>query len=345
MATANEAARNTGGPTSHTQNQMANLDFEDATRPATNAFIALTGPANAGKTYTALAMATGMGTTVGVCDTERGRASHYAGHFPFKHLRMPDFRPQTLVRALAVGAQRGIDVMVIDSGTHYWSGRGGVLEQVDRTTSSSRSGNAFTSGWKSVKPIEHEMWDAVMAYPGHVIMTLRVKTAYELVTNKSGGVEPKKVGLKPDQRADAEYEFDFVGDLDMEHTMTVSKCSYPGLFESGERIELPNTETGNKIVKWLNEGTPMPTVQDYVNRIMKPDSTYEQLLALYRGELSQRGLLGAALFAPDTNEQTTLGGLIARIGGIRKTAAETAAATTQTNQAEQNDHTPERSAA
>ena len=323
MVQATQAAASAGGPTQHTQNQAeGGLEFVEATRPATNAFIALTGPANAGKTYTALAMATGMGTNIGVCDTERGRASHYAGLFPFKHLRMPDFRPQTLVKALAVGADRGIDVMVIDSGTHYWSGRGGVLEQVDRTTSASRSGNAFTSGWKSVKPVEHEMWDAVMAYPGHVIMTLRVKVAYELVENDRGKKEPTKIGLKPDQRADAEYEFDFVGDLDMEHTLTVSKCSYPGLFESGERIELPDTETGAKIVQWLNEGTPMPTVQDYVARAMNPEVTYEQLLALYQGELSQRGLLGAALFAPDTKEQTTLGGLIARIGGERKAAAE-----------------------
>ncbi|MFE1230265.1 AAA family ATPase [Streptomyces sp. NPDC058745] len=322
MAPATEApARTTAeGPTQHVPNQTDGLDFEDATRPATNAVIALTGPSNSGKTYSALAMATGMGTNIGVCDTERGRASHYADLFPFKHLRMPDFRPQTLVRALAVGARRGIDVMIIDSGTHYWSGRGGVLEQVDRTTSASRSGNAFTSGWKSVKPIEHDMWDAVMAYPGHVIMTLRVRTAYELVTNKNGGVEPKKIGLKPDQRADAEYEFDFVGDLDMDHVMTVSKCSYPGLFESGERIELPNTETGHKIVKWLGEGTPMPTVQDYVDQVMKPETTYEQLLTLYRGELARRGLLGAALFAPDTEELTTLGNLIARIGGTRKTS-------------------------
>lgn len=332
MAQATQAAASAGGPTQHTQNQGYRLDFEPVTRPATNAFIALTGPANAGKTYTSLAMATGMGTNIGVCDTERGRASHYAGLFPFKHLRMPDFRPQTLVQALAVGAQRGIDVMIIDSGTHYWSGRGGVLEQVDRTTGDSRSKNAFTSGWKSVKPIEHQMWDAIMAYPGHVIMTLRVKTAYELVRNENGGVEPKKVGLKPDQRADAEYEFDFVGDLDMRHTMTVSKCSYPGLFESGEQIEMPDTETGAKIAKWLNEGTPMPTVQDYVARVMKPESTYEQCLALFRGELSQRGLLGAALFDPDTEEQTTLGGLVARIGAARKAAAEGAPTASQAAQ-------------
>jgi hypothetical protein len=56
--------------------------FEDAVRPATNALIAPTGPASSGKTCSPLAMATGMGTNTGVIDTERGRASHYAGIFP-----------------------------------------------------------------------------------------------------------------------------------------------------------------------------------------------------------------------------------------------------------------------
>jgi hypothetical protein len=73
-------------------------------------------------------------------------------------------------------------------------------------------------------------------------------------------------------------------------------------------------------------------VQDYVQRAMNPEMTYEQLLALYQGELSQRGLLGAALFAPDTKEQTTLGGLIARLGGQRKAAAEGAPAGAQAAQ-------------
>lgn len=313
-----QAAGNAGGSPQHTQ--KPDLMFEDAERPATNCLMALTGPSSSGKTYSALAMATGMGTKIGVIDTERGRASHYAGIFPFKHLRMPDFAPQTLVRALARGAEQGIDVMIIDSGTHYWSGKAGILEQVDNKTNSSRSGNAFTSGWKNIKPVEHDMWDAIMAYPGDVIMTLRVKTAYELVENSQGKKEPTKIGLKPDQRADVEYEFDIVGDMDMSHTMTVSKCSFPGLWDTGQRIEKPNTEQGAAIKKWLSEGTRLTTIREYVERIMKPDFTYEQLRHLYQGELSQRGLLGAAMFDPETGEQTTLGNLVIRLGVARNPA-------------------------
>jgi hypothetical protein len=322
---AQQTAGNAGGSNQHTP--KSDLVFEDAARPATNALIALTGPANSGKTNSALAMATGMGTKIGVCDTERGRASHYAGLFPFKHLRMPDYAPQTLVRALAQGAAQGIDVMIIDSGSHFWSGKSGILDQVDNTTRQSRSGNAFTSGWKTVKPVEQEMWEAIMAYPGHVIMTLRVKTAYELVENQQGKKEPTKIGLKPDQRESVEYEFDIVGDLDMSHTLTVSKCSYPGLFDPGQRIELPDTSTGHQIVDWLSKGTRLTSVREYVERAMNPVMTFDQLRALYQGELSQRGLLGAALFDPQTGEQTTLGQLVIRLGVERKEATEGTSAT------------------
>src|SRR5690606_1687083 len=51
------------------------LDFEEATKDAAKARIALTGPAGSGKTYTALMLAFGLGEKVAVIDTERGSAS------------------------------------------------------------------------------------------------------------------------------------------------------------------------------------------------------------------------------------------------------------------------------
>lgn len=338
-----QAAGNAGGSTKHS----LGLVFEDAVRADVKARIAFAGPAGAGKTHTALAVGTGMGTKLGVIDTERGSAANYAGMFDFKHLRMPNSAPQTLVQALAVAADAGLDVVVIDSLTHFWSGQGGILDQVDRKTEESRSKNAFTSGWKTVKPIEHQMWDAILGYPGHVIATIRVKTAYE-IQERNGKKEPVKIGLKPDQREGADYEFDLVGDLDHAHTLRVSKSRYPGAIDVGEEIELPNTGFGQRIVNWLSEGVKLPGLHDYVRRVMDPAMTYEQLLALYRGELSQRGLLGAALFAPDTGEQTTLGGLIVRVGTERKATvtqeSPTVVAARAAEQAEHAEHAETRKA-
>lgn len=179
MASAAEAPATAGGPTKHTLIQADGLDFEDAVRAAEKARIALTGPSGSGKTYTALSIGTGLlppGGTLGVIDTERGSASKYAGLFTFKTMKLPSFEPQALIRALAVAAARGIDVVVIDSLTHFWSGRGGALAQVDARTQESRSKNAFTTGWKDVSPILLDMLDAILSYPGHVIATMRVKT-------------------------------------------------------------------------------------------------------------------------------------------------------------------------
>jgi hypothetical protein len=312
------------------------MDFADAVREDVKARLALAGPAGSGKTYSALAIGTGMGPNLGLIDTERRTALNYAKIFTFKHLPMPDTRPQTLVHALAIAARRGIDPLIIDGATPFWSGQGGLLAQVDKTTQASRSGNAFTSGWKAVKPIEHEMWDAILSYPGHVIITLRVKTAYELRESKSGGgKEPVKIGLRPDQREGVDYEFDLVGDLDMQHTMTIGKSRYPGPggVEVNEVIEQPNIDFGQRIVKWLSDGVQLPTVKDYIAQVMDPTMTYEQLLGLYQGELSQRGLLGAAMFDPQTGEQTTLGGLIVRVGTERRAVAENASATTRAAEA------------
>jgi len=311
-----QAAGDAGGSPQHTQN-VAVLDFEDAVRAETKARIALTGVSGSGKTFTALTIAAGMGDTVGVIDTERGSAANYAGLFRFKHLRMPNSRPQTLIQALEIAAERGIDVVIIDSMTHFWSGQGGILDQVDSTTSSSSSKNAFTTGWKGVKPIEHDMWDKILSYPGHVIATIRVKTGYEIQVTASGKKEPVKIGLKPDQREGADYEFDLVGDLNLAHVLTVNKSRYPGVIDVNATIECPTIELGQAIVGWLAEGVQLPTVPEYVEHIMKPTTSYDELMGLYKVELPQRGLLKASVVDPETKEKTTLGALVVRIGTLR----------------------------
>lgn len=312
-----QAAGTAGGSPQHTPNDLG-LDFEDAARPSTKARIALNGPSGAGKTYSALSIATGMGSNIGVIDTERGSAANYAGLFTFKHLRMPNTRPQTLIQALAVAAQRGIDVVIIDSMTHFWSGKGGILDQVDSTTSSSQSRNAFTTGWKKVKPVEQEMWEAILSFPGHVIVTIRVKTAYEIQETSTGKKEPVKIGLKPDQREGADYEFDLVGDLNLQHVMRVSKSRYPGTIDVNDEVASPDTELGQAIVAWLDEGVSMPSVQDYVDVARAPETSREELLRLYQQELPKRGLLGAALIDPGSGRATTLGAIVLQEGLVRK---------------------------
>jgi hypothetical protein len=296
---------------------MTHLTFSHASKEQAKARIALTGPSGSGKTYTALAVGTGLGKRVALIDTERSSAAKYADQFSFDTLQLVTFEPAVLVDALAVAADAGYDVLIVDSFSHFWSGTGGMLEQVDNATKRSGGGSSF-AGWREARPMERAMLDALLAYPGHVIATMRTKTEYVVETDERGRKVPRKVGLKPEQRDGIEYEFDIVGDLDHENTLVLSKSRAAPL--SGLVIRKPDAGFAEGILGWLDAGEPAPTVSDYLAAATAPDATYDVLRALY-DEVDRRHWLHAAVLGSD-GETVTLGELIVRHGTEAKTRNE-----------------------
>lgn len=270
---------------------MTDFTFVPATKQGAYARVALVGPSGSGKTYTALTIAKAFGESVGVIDSENGSAAKYSDEFAFRHLVMTDFDPAKLTAALAAAAEQGINPLIIDSGSHYWEGSGGMLEQVDRAAARSGRGNNF-EGWKEMRPVEREMFAAILAYPGHVIMTLRVKTDYVVELNANGKQAPKKVGLRPIQREGIEYEFDVVADMD-DARFTVSKSRCPDL--TGAVIDRPTTEVGYKVIEWLNRGAvgapdnPL-TIRDWATDEAR---TLDELRTKYDEVLGKPALSGA----------------------------------------------------
>lgn len=283
------------------------IAFTPATRAASKARIALTGPSGSGKTYTALAIAhefAGPDDRIAVIDTERGRAALYAGlnGWAFDTVSPAAFSPQSLVEVLGAASGAGYDVLIIDSWSHYWMGVDGMLEQVDRRAT---NGNKF-SGWKEMRPDERRMVDAIVSYPGHIIVTLRVKTEYVIEENDRGKKVPRKVGLKPEQRDNIEYEFDVIGDLDYDNTLTVSKTRVPVL--NGAIIPKPGPEFAATMRDWLAEGEDVPGPLLYRADALDPDATVDGLKALW-GRVRDAGLLNAPVTDEDGNP-TVLGDLI-----------------------------------
>lgn len=247
--------------------------FQPATRVASKARIALAGPSGSGKTYTALAFAHTLGDRVAVVDTERGSASKYAGlnGWQFDTVTPDSFSPDSLVQLL--GEAAAYDVVVVDSLSHYWMGVDGMLEQADRMK---RGANSF-SGWKEVRPAERRMIDALVSHPGHVIVTMRTKTEYVIEENDRGKKEPRKVGMKPEQREGIEYEFDFVGELDFDNTLTVSKSRIHTLAKAV--VPMPGAEFAERIADWLSEGEQIPTPIEYRDRLLAA-STPDEVRAI-----------------------------------------------------------------
>lgn len=294
------------------------LTFKPATREASFARIALTGPSGAGKTYTALALATALADRVAVIDTERGSASKYVGlnGWQFDTVQPSSFSPLSLVELLGAAAGGEYGCVVVDSWSHYWMGSDGMLEQADRRA---RNGNSF-SGWKEVRPEERRMIDALTAYPGHVVVTMRSKTEYVIEEDARGKKVPRKVGLKPEQRDGAEYEFDVVGDMDHDNTLTITKSRIHTL--SKAVIPMPGEDLAHQIRDWMADGTVVPTVAEYRSRALGM-SEIAELKGLYE-EITGHRLDAAPTIDADGNP-TVLGDLVMNRARYLKATGEAAA--------------------
>ncbi|MCA4754787.1 ATP-binding protein [Mycolicibacterium fortuitum] len=279
------------------------LAFKPATREASYARIALSGPSGSGKTYTALALATALSDKVAVIDTERGSASKYVGlnGWKFDTVQPDSYSPLSLVDLLGLAAGGEYGCVVVDSWSHYWMGVDGMLEQADRRA---KGGNSF-SGWKEVRPDERRMIDALVSFPGHLIATMRSKTEFVIEENERGKKVPRKVGLKPEQRDGAEYEFDLVGDLDHDNTLTVVKSRIHTLAKAV--IPMPGEELATQIRDWLSDGAQVPTVAEYRKRALDMKSR-EELKSLFE-EVAGHRMTAAPTVDVDGNP-TILGDLI-----------------------------------
>lgn len=229
------------------------LKFQKATKTKSKLRLALVGPSGGGKTYTALSIASGLGKRIAVVDTERGSASKYAGKFEFDVLEPATFEPQQYIDALHAAAEGGYDVVVIDSLSHAWMGKGGALEQVDNAAKRSQSKNSF-GAWREVTPQHNAMVDAIISAPLHIIATMRSKTEYVLETNERGKQVPRKIGIQPVQRDGLEYEFDVVADLEIENNdLIVGKTRCDELH--GKVFRKAGKDVADILLGWLNDGT------------------------------------------------------------------------------------------
>lgn len=228
------------------------MAFVKATKKQAKARIGLIGPSGSGKTYTALRLATNMGSKVALIDTEHGSASKYADKFEFDVMELIDYHPQNYIDGIKEAEAAGYDVLIIDSLSHAWSGTGGILDIVDTATAKSRSGNAFTTGWREASPLHNKLIESMLSARLHLIVTMRSKMEYVLEDDGKGGKKPRKVGLAPVQRDGMEYEFDIVGDMDLEHNFIVSKTRCDLL--DGKVFNKPGEDLAAIIMGWLSDG-------------------------------------------------------------------------------------------
>ena len=244
-----------GGRAGLTQ-ENATMGFKRATKAAAKLRLGLIGPAGSGKTMTALRIAAGLGGRVAVVDTERGSASLYSGDrgMEFDVMELDTYEVERFIGAIKDAVEGGYSTLIIDSLSHAWAGKGGILEFVDHAGKRNQGGGNF-GAWRDATPRHNALVDAILGAPLHVICTLRSKVEY-VVENVGGRSQVRKVGLQPVQRDGLEYEFTVVGDVTQDHDLVVTKTR--ALFLKDAVIKEAGEELGKKLAAWLSDGAPAP---------------------------------------------------------------------------------------
>jgi nucleoside-triphosphatase THEP1 len=226
--------------------------FKTATKAQAKLRLGLIGPAGSGKTMTALRIAHGLGGRVAVIDTERGSASLYAGErgLGFDVLELETYEARNFIEAIGQAEAAGYDVLIIDSLSHAWAGKGGILEFVDKAAK--RSGGGSFAGWRDATPLHNQLVDAILGAKLHVICTLRSKVEH-VIEQVNGKTQVRKVGLQPVQRDGLEYEFTVVGDVNQEHELIVTKTR--AAFLADAVIREAGEDLGKQLKAWLTSGS------------------------------------------------------------------------------------------
>jgi hypothetical protein len=217
--------------------------------------MAIQGPSGSGKTYSALLVAYGLTKDwkkIAVLDTENGSANLYShlGSYSVLNLTAP-YTPEEYIDAIETAVKQGFECLIIDSLSAEWNGQGGILD-----IHGNIPGNSFTA-WAKITPRHNAFIQAILQSNMHIIGTMRSKTDYVL-SEKNGKQVPEKVGMKPVQREDSEYEFTVVFELNQKHQAIVGK-DRTGLFSKRPELYL-TAEVGDEISQWCTI-THNPTIE------------------------------------------------------------------------------------
>lgn len=229
-----------------------NFEIRKADRKQIKLRIGMFGPTGCGKTYSALLLARGMTTSwdkVFIIDTENGRGELYSdlGQYNYLKLEAP-FQPEKFIRAIEACEQAGAEVIVVDSITHEWDGKGGCLQLNELLAQSKYKGNTWAA-WSEVTPRHQAFIEKIISSPCHIISTARSKMETIMTEDK----KVKKIGLKAIQREGFEYELTVSFDIDIDaHMATVTKDN-THIFEGRDPF-LITKEDGKLLVEWNKTG-------------------------------------------------------------------------------------------
>lgn len=260
---------------------MNQLQLKKATRKKVKLRLNLSAPSGAGKTYGALLLAKGLVGSwdkIAVIDTENGSASLYEHLGDFNVIDLaPPFSPERYIQAIDACVSEGMEVIIIDSSSHEWSGPGGCLEINEKLAQAKYRGNTW-SAWNETTPRHDAFVQKVLHCDAHIITCTRSKMETIMGEDK----KIKKVGMKDIQRDGWEYELTVSLSIDRDTHMTIASKDRTELFEGKEPFKITE-QTGLMIKDWCDKGIvpEKPKEIDYIS-LLDECNTKEELTEAWK---------------------------------------------------------------
>lgn len=247
---------------------MAGFQVKKAKREKIYAKIALMAPSGGGKTYSSLRLATGMAQEIEketgkkakilLANTEQKRGYYYANEFDYDIVDVDaPHEPEKYVDLVDFAVSEGYDILIVDSTSHEWEGKGGCLELQQK------AGGTYQA-WAKITPRHNKFINAIADSPIHIIATMRGKDQYEMTKDDKGKTSVQKLGVGAKQRDGFEYEFSCTFLLDQKTNTAEAQKDNTHLFDH-EGAKILTEGDGIKIMQWANQGegyTPVVRKED-----------------------------------------------------------------------------------
>ena len=217
-----------------------------------------------GKTYGALMLARSfVGPTgkITMVETEEGRGEAYAdateypeiGGYQVVSMGAAGFSPDEYIKAIDVAEAGKPDALILDSASHEWEGRGGVIEWAAELESKGKKGMQV---WKDPKMAHSSFMLRIMQSPVPLVI-LNMRSRYPMEQLKEARGNAKKGDwvraehLEPKQSEDILFEMFLHGWFERDtHKFHIGKCTNKGLLDVFREGELFTPDTGKRLKAW-----------------------------------------------------------------------------------------------
>lgn len=291
------------------------FNFRKAERKQCKASILIEGLTGSGKSGLALILGQALAgdfEKVFAIDTENNSLPLFSGinsssGGKFENFQIGNLTPELgykpshylMFREEAVKA--GASVVILDSISHAWQYKGGILDILSEVKATSNNRNEYAA-WGDPRVVKEKglLFELLRDNRVHCISTVRVKEKMEIGVNEQGKTTVQSLGEQQIMQADIKYEPDLVLHMEEAGTATtppratVVKSRY-AMFTKGESY-IFTKELCEQLRQYLEEGTSPETIaetqhkeyEDAVKAYLKEHPNKKTLWGMIIDELGYR---------------------------------------------------------